>query len=197
MQKRIFDLTAVIFGLLLIWPVLLFIALLVLLVDGTPVLFRQKRIGKGGKEFVILKFRTMRPSTGLKLTVGSDARITRLGGILRKFKLDELPQLWNVVRGDMSLVGPRPEVEEYVRLYSPSQRQVLELVPGITDPASLKYYAESELLEKAPDPQAYYVGTIMPDKIEINLAYASRASVANDLILILRTIFRAVNPSRG
>jgi lipopolysaccharide/colanic/teichoic acid biosynthesis glycosyltransferase len=137
-----------------------------------------------------LKFRTMKQVEGAKITVGADSRITAIGSVLRKLKLDEFPQLWNVLRGEMSLVGPRPEVEDYVRFYSPEQRRVLDLTPGITDPASLKYYAENDLLAQAPDPQRFYIDTVMPDKIRLNLEYAENANIWRDLELILRTVVR-------
>lgn len=191
MMKRLFDLVIVILGLLIVWPLLLLLAVLVLVVDGRPVFFRQTRVGRGGRPFRMYKFRTMKVTTGASLTIGADARITRLGRILRRLKLDELPQLFNVLRGEMSFVGPRPEIEEFVAFYSPEQRRVLELLPGITDPASLKYIDESEVLAAAPDPRAFYIETVMPDKIRLNLEYARSASMFSDLKLIVRTVFRS------
>ncbi len=191
MKKRLFDLFAVTLGLLMIWPLLLIIVVLVLVIDGRPVFFRQWRVGRGGNLFRMYKFRTMKVAGGSSLTIGADMRITRLGGLLRKLKLDELPQLFNVLKGEMSLVGPRPEVEEFVAMYSPEQRKVLELLPGITDPASLKYIDESEVLARASDPRAFYVQTVMPDKIRLNLEYAERAGVISDLHLIFQTVFRS------
>jgi lipopolysaccharide/colanic/teichoic acid biosynthesis glycosyltransferase len=132
---------------------------------------------------------------GGALTVGDDARITRVGRWLRRYKLDELPQLLNVVAGDMSLVGPRPEVPQYVALYSAEQRLVLDLVPGITDPASIGYWDEAALLARAPDPARLYEDEVMPDKIRLNLEYAAHATVRTDLLLILRTLFRLL-PTR-
>ena len=145
----------------------------------------------------MLKFRTMiadAETQGLPLTVGGDSRITGLGRFLRKTKLDELPQLWNVLVGEMSLVGPRPEAQKYVDLYSEDQRKVLELRPGITDPASIKYRNENEILAAAVDPEKAYIANIMPDKVRLNLSYASRASVLSDLGIIFRTLFRIVMP---
>lgn len=188
--KRIFDVVCVLIGLSVVWPFILLIAVIIRVCDGSPILFRQKRVGRGGRPFVMLKFRTMRQVEGAKITIGADARITALGVFLRKLKLDELPQLWNVLCGEMSLVGPRPEIEEYVRLYSSDQRRVLELTPGITDPASLKYYAESEMLAQAKDPQQFYIEAIMPDKIRMNLEYAQGSSVWRDLGLIIKTVAR-------
>jgi lipopolysaccharide/colanic/teichoic acid biosynthesis glycosyltransferase len=128
---------------------------------------------------------------GMSITVGGDRRITRLGRFLRKTKLDELPQLWNVLKGEMSFVGPRPEVAKYVDLYSPDQRRVLELRPGITDLASIGYFNESEMLKGSPDPETFYTGHIMPDKIRINLEYASKANPAVDFALIVLTVLRS------
>lgn len=152
----------------------------------------------------MLKFRTMivdAERMGKQLTVGRDPRITRVGYWLRKTKLDELPQLINVIRGEMSLVGPRPEVPRYVAAYDAEQRKVLDLRPGITDPASITYYDESDLLAGAPDPEMMYLAEVMPEKIRINLEYARRANILSDLGIILRTIFRMVNrravPNRG
>lgn len=190
-MKRLFDLFFVGAGLLLIWPLILVLAFLVWLVDGRPVFFRQTRIGRGGRRFQMYKFRTMRAESGASITVGLDSRITPLGRRLRRLKLDELPQLFNVLRGEMTLVGPRPEIEEFVALYSPEQRAVLNLLPGITDPASLKYIDEGEVLAGASDPRTFYVETVMPDKIRINLEYARRASILSDLGLILKTVVRS------
>jgi lipopolysaccharide/colanic/teichoic acid biosynthesis glycosyltransferase len=190
--KRTFDVVLTLPGLVVLAIPLAFVALLIKLGDGGPVFFRQERVGKGGRSFQLWKFRTMRERAeheGPRLTVGRDPRITRVGALLRRFKLDELPQLVNVLRGEMSLVGPRPEVPEYVARYTPEQRAVLELVPGITDPASIKYRNESELLAQSADPEASYVNRIMPDKIRMNLEYARRANALTDLGVILRTIF--------
>jgi lipopolysaccharide/colanic/teichoic acid biosynthesis glycosyltransferase len=133
--------------------------------------------------------------TGGPLTVGNDRRITATGQWLRRWKLDELPQLFNVVRGEMSLVGPRPEVEHYVKQYTPEQRRVLEFVPGITDPASLRYRAESELLGRAEDPERLYVETIVPEKIRLNLEYAARATLWSDIAVIVRTLVPSAGPA--
>jgi len=188
--KRTFDLTLAGIGAVVAAPVLLLIAGVVALEDSGPVFYGQRRVGRNGRPFRMWKFRTMYPDAdkhGL-LTVDGVSRVTPTGRWLRRWKLDELPQLWNVLRGEMSLVGPRPEVELYVNKYSPEQRQVLELVPGITDPASITYRNESALLAEAGDPEQYYVQTLMPEKIRLNLEYASRASVFSDLRLVLRTI---------
>jgi len=192
-SKRLFDLFWTILGLLVLWPLFLLVALLIKLDDGGPVFFRQERVGYKGRLFRIWKFRTMvvdAEKIGKPLTVGRDPRITRVGYWLRKFKLDELPQLFNVLAGEMSLVGPRPEVPKYVALYTPGQRRVLDLVPGITDPASIKYRDESEILARSPDPERTYVEEIMPEKIRLNLEYAERATVWSDFIVILCTLLR-------
>jgi lipopolysaccharide/colanic/teichoic acid biosynthesis glycosyltransferase len=177
----------------------LVIAAAVVIDDGWPPLYAQERVGLHGRSFRLLKFRSMRRGSdhaGGHLTVGDDSRITRVGRVLRRTKLDELPQLLNVLRGEMSLVGPRPEVPEFVEKYSVEQRRVLELVPGITDPASLKYVDESSMLAMQEDPHAYYVQTIMPDKIHINLQYAERATMMSDFVVIIRTVFGRGRASR-
>jgi lipopolysaccharide/colanic/teichoic acid biosynthesis glycosyltransferase len=189
--KRCFDLCATIAGLVVLSPLLLIVALLIKLDDGGPVFFRQQRVGRAGRRFRVWKFRTMIPDAerrGGALTVGDDPRTTRVGRWLRRSKVDELPQLFNVLAGDMSLVGPRPEVPRYVARYTADQRRVLDLVPGITDPASIAYSRESELLARAPDPERYYVTAVMPDKIRINLTYAARATRWTDVKVVLETL---------
>jgi lipopolysaccharide/colanic/teichoic acid biosynthesis glycosyltransferase len=189
--KRALDLAGAGIGILVVSPLLAAIALSVWLNDRGPVLFRQRRIGQGGRPFEMLKFRTMTVNAerqGPQITIGDDPRITRVGRVLRRYKLDELPQLWNVLRRDMSLVGPRPEVERYVRLYTDEQRRVLELMPGITDPASIRFRNEAEILDRAADPQREYVERVMPEKIRINLEYARGASVWTDFLQVLRTV---------
>ena len=191
MLKRIFDVLWSTVGLCLLWPLFLLIALLVKAEDRGPVFFRHRRIGRNGQNFEMWKFRTMvvdAEKLGPSLTVGCDVRVTTIGRWLRLSKLDELPQLLNVWVGDMSLVGPRPEVQKFVELYSPKQRKVLELRPGITDLASIKYRKESLLLSRALDPEQVYVDSIMPEKIRINLEYASRANIWTDFQVILLTL---------
>ncbi|GLH68475.1 sugar transferase [Geothrix rubra] len=191
MAKRTFDLFWSALGLVVLSPVLLLVALLVKLEDGGPVFFRQVRVGRGGRPFRIWKFRTMvvdAERRGGAITVGQDIRITRIGRYLRSTKLDEFPQLLNVLSGEMSLVGPRPEVPRYVDHYTEAQRGILGLRPGITDLASIKYRNESELLGQAEDPEATYIQEVLPDKIRINLAYASRAGVWSDFLVILATL---------
>ncbi|HEX9011450.1 MAG TPA: sugar transferase [Holophagaceae bacterium] len=191
MAKRAFDLFWSALGLAALSPLLLLVALLVKLEDRGPVFFRQVRVGRGGRPFRIWKFRTMvvdAERRGRALTVGQDTRITRIGRFLRSAKLDELPQLINVLVGEMSLVGPRPEVPRYVERYTEAQRAILGLRPGITDLASIKYRNESDLLGQAEDPEATYVQVVLPDKIRINLAYAARAGVGSDFLVILATL---------
>jgi lipopolysaccharide/colanic/teichoic acid biosynthesis glycosyltransferase len=191
--KRLVDLSVACLALTLLAPLYLVIALVILLHDGSPVLFRQERIGRGGQPFFLWKFRTMHhASSGPLFTVAGDPRITHLGRFLRQGKLDELPQLWNVLRGEMSLVGPRPEVRKYVERYTCDQRRVLDLVPGITAPASLTYFDEESILSKFADSELAYVETIIPEKIRLNLEYAAHATLLSDLVLILRTIVAAL-----
>lgn len=190
-SKRVFDFCGAVSGLLLLSPLFALISLAVYLDSGRPVFFRQPRVGRGGRQFLLWKFRTMVVDAGRRggeLTVGRDPRITRVGGVLRASKLDELPQLVNVVRGEMSLVGPRPEVPRYVALYDEGERAVLHLTPGITDPASILYRHEAELLGQSEDPERLYCEEVMKHKIEINLAYARRATFWSDFGVLLRTL---------
>jgi lipopolysaccharide/colanic/teichoic acid biosynthesis glycosyltransferase len=191
--KRTLDLVGAGAGVVLLSPIFLVVALLVKTEDGGPVFFRQERVGYRGRPFSIWKFRTMVPGAelrGLPLTVGRDVRVTRVGAWLRRLKLDELPQLFNVLAGDMTLVGPRPEVPRYVASYGLEQRRVLELVPGVTDEASIRYLDESAVLAAAADPEQMYVDEIIPEKIRINLAYAAHATVWTDIRVILATVRR-------
>ncbi|MEM7725446.1 MAG: sugar transferase [Cyanobacteria bacterium P01_A01_bin.45] len=192
MLKRIFDLLASLGGTLILSPIFMAIAIWVKLDSPGPIFFRQTRIGKTGKEFKIYKFRTMVVNAerlGAQITVGKDKRITRSGEFLRKYKLDELPQLFNVIQGDMSLVGPRPEVPKYVALYNPQQRQVLKVSPGITDLASLEFRNENELLSRARDPEATYIDEIMPRKLALNMQYISQANISFDIMIIFKTLW--------
>jgi lipopolysaccharide/colanic/teichoic acid biosynthesis glycosyltransferase len=190
--KRLFDLSVSLLGLVVTAPVLAGAAILIKLEDGGPVFFRQERVGRHGRRFLIWKLRTMVSDAERRsgqLTVGSDDRITRIGRWLRRAKLDELPQLFNVVGGTMSLVGPRPEVPRYVELYTDSQQSVLEMVPGITDPASIEYRDEAAILAASEDPERTYIDEIMPEKIRLNLEYAqSRTGLWSDVRVILRTL---------
>jgi len=191
--KRLFDLILAAAGLLLLAPVLLLVAVWIKLDSPGPVLFRQERIGRFGQPFLIHKFRSMRvDNAGAQITVGADPRITRAGRFIRAAKLDELPQLWDVLRGAMSFVGPRPEVARYVALYPTELRDiVLSVRPGITDLASLEYRNESDLLAQASDPEREYVEVIMPAKLAFATAYARQHDLAGDLHIIWRTV-RAV-----
>lgn len=191
--KRDFDVVCAALGLLLLSPVLLVCALLVGLTSPGGILFRQERIGKDGVPFTIYKFRSMRQdNAGLKITTSGDSRITPVGKVLRKTKLDELPQLWNVLKGDMSFVGPRPEVREYTDLYDEAQRQVLLVRPGITGLASIRFRNENELLDASDDPNRTYIEEVMPQKIALDLEYIPRASVWYDIRLILETLVTVV-----
>lgn len=187
--KRLFDIAASALGLLLLAPLLLLAALWVKLDSPGPALFRQTRVGRFGVPFTIHKFRTMRVEPGAAITVGADPRITRSGALLRASKLDELPQLWDVLRGAMSLVGPRPELPRYVAMYPADLREiVLSVRPGITDPASLSFRDESELLAKAADPKREYVEVIMPMKLRLAGDYVRSASLVGDIRLIMATL---------
>lgn len=192
MAKRLFDLLLSSIGLLLLAPLLLLIALLIKLDSPGPVMFRQERVGRFGKPFRIHKFRTMRhepAGQGLQITVGADRRITRVGGFLRASKLDELPQLFDVWLGDMSLVGPRPEVPRYVAHYPAALREkVLSVRPGITDIASIEYRDESAVLARAADPEHAYVHEVLPHKLALAARYVERSSLWLDVWLIWRTV---------
>jgi len=191
LAKRTFDVVLAAAGLVALSPVLAAVVLLIAAESGRPILFRQTRVGRGFRRFRIVKFRTMVAGAerlGGPLSVGADPRITRVGHALRRFKLDELPQLLNVLAGDMSLVGPRPEVPEYVERFRAEYEEILSIRPGLTDLASLKYRDESALLAAAADPAAEYVAVILPDKIRLGREYVRRASVMLDLSIILRTI---------
>lgn len=192
MPKRLFDFLSAAVGLLLLLPLLLVIAIWIKLDSAGPVMFRQERVGRHACIFQIHKFRTMRvdaPEQGLQITVGADARITRAGRFLRASKLDELPQLWDVLRGAMSLVGPRPEVPQYVAHYPEAlRRQVLAVRPGITDPASLAGLDESTWLATAADPERTYIEQILPAKLALQADYARRATLGSDLAVLWRTL---------
>ncbi|SHL95296.1 sugar transferase [Rhizobacter sp. OV335] len=194
MGKRVFDLVLSAAGLIVLSPFFLAIAAWIKLDSPGPVFFRQERVGRLGKGFLIHKFRTMRHAPhehGSQITVGADARITRVGHVLRRHKLDELPQLIDVLAGTMSLVGPRPEVPRYVALYPAALREkVLSVRPGITDPASIEFRDESDLLARAADPERTYIEQVMPAKLRSAAEYVDRMSVRTDLQLIARTVRR-------
>ena len=188
--KQIFDRAAALIGLLLVWPLLLVVAILIKLkMPGGPVLFRQKRIGQYGKSFTMYKFRTMKVAhSGSSVSVKGETRITPLGAKLRKYKLDELPELWNVFIGDMSFVGPRPDVPGYADKLKGDDRKILLLKPGITGPASLKYRNEEELLAEKDDPVTYNDEVIFPDKVRINLNYLKHWNFFLDIRIIICTV---------
>lgn len=190
-MKRIFDIVTSGLGLIVLSPLFLFLALWIKYDSRGPVFYRQVRVGRNNKNFRLYKFRSMRSGAdrqGLITIGGRDPRVTRAGYYIRKYKLDELPQLINVFVGDMSIVGPRPEVRRYVDLYTPEQMQVLTVRPGITDMASIRYRNENELLEQAEDPEKYYREVVMPDKLKINREYIERASFWFDIRLIFCTL---------
>lgn len=191
-MKRAFDVLASGIGLILLSPILLFIAVWIKLDSKGPVFYRQVRVARGNKDFRIFKFRSMYTGAdkGSLITIGGhDSRITKSGYFIRKYKLDELPQLINVFIGDMSLVGPRPEVRRYVDLYTKEQLHVLDVRPGITDVASVKYRNENELLGDKENPDEYYRNVIMQDKLKLNLEYIRNRSFIGDIRLIFQTIF--------
>ncbi|RRD86853.1 sugar transferase [Bacteroides heparinolyticus] len=191
-MKRIFDVIASGLGLIVLSPLFLILAIWIKLDSKGPVFYRQVRVGHKNKDFRIFKFRSMRVGAdkGSLVTIGGhDPRVTRSGYFIRKFKFDELPQLINVFLGDMSLVGPRPEVRHYVDYWTPVQMHVLDVRPGITDPASIKFRNENELMEKAEDPEKYYIEVIMQEKIKLYLEYVEKHSFFYDLGLIFKTFF--------
>lgn len=197
MLKRLFDVTASSIGLIILSPVFAALAIWIKTDSPGPVFYRQVRVGRGNKDFRLYKFRSMymdADKRGQLITVGArDPRVTKSGYFIRKYKLDEFPQLINILEGDMSLVGPRPEVRKYVNMYNQEQMKVLEVKPGITDLASIEYANENELLEKAPDPEKFYIEHVMPDKLKLNLQYIAKRSFWYDIGLILKTftaIFR-------
>lgn len=189
MTKRIFDIVSSFFFLVLIFPLFILISILIKIDSKGPIFFKQIRVGKNNKDFLLLKFRTMRvdQKSSSLITVGNDSRITNVGNFLRKYKLDELPQLINILKGEMSVVGPRPEVRKYVDMYSNSQLEILSVKPGLTDPSSIKFSNESELLGTAENPEKYYIETLMPLKILISLKYIRTQSFAGDLRIIFQT----------
>ena len=192
-MKRAFDITFSLLLILLSSPLWLLLSLAVGLDSRGGVFYGQIRVGRNGAPFKMWKFRSMHPQSEVhgQLTVGSrDPRITRVGYYLRKFKVDELPQLWNVFVGEMSIVGPRPEVPKYVALYNAEQRKVLTIRPGITDEASLRYFEENRLLAESSHPEQTYINEIMPAKLKLNLEYVDQSSLGKDLIIIGRTLLR-------
>jgi lipopolysaccharide/colanic/teichoic acid biosynthesis glycosyltransferase len=195
--KRSFDVMCAAAGLLILMPVLAVLAVLILCSDGPPVFFSQLRVGRKGRLFRIWKFRSMRASSeGSLITAAGDKRVTRIGTVLRRFKFDELPQLFNVLKGDMSLVGPRPEVPECVQLEAPIWQAVLQVRPGVTDLATLIYRDEEDLLGSSSDPEALYRETVLPAKLVLNLLYLRSKSFWRDLKLLHLTVRYSLFPDR-
>lgn len=193
-MKRLFDIVASGLGLVVLSPLFAILAVWIKADSKGPVFYRQTRVGRDNRDFRLLKFRSMRPDSdrlGLITVGGHDPRVTRSGYYIRKYKLDEFPQLINVFKGDMSLVGPRPEVRKYVDLYTPDQMRVLSVRPGITSLASIRYRNENEILAQADDPDRCYVEQVMPDKLAIDLEYVENANLWNDIKLIFST-FREI-----
>jgi lipopolysaccharide/colanic/teichoic acid biosynthesis glycosyltransferase len=192
-SKQAFDIIVAFVGLLFLSPLLLLVALLIKIDSQGPVFFRQERIGRGFRAFLIYKFRTMVEDASRKggsITFGVDPRITRVGRVLRKTKIDELPQLINVLRGEMSFVGPRPEVRQYVELFRQDYEEILKVLPGITDLASLRYRHEAEILGRCENPEEEYVRRVLPEKIRLAKEYVRRSSLLLDVVLIFKTILR-------
>ena len=195
-MKRLFDIIVAGAGLLLLAPLFAGVAMLIKLDSPGPVFFKQKRIGRGFRPFWIYKFRTMRhdAAENMQLTVGADSRITRIGGFLRRSKLDELPQLFNILVGDMTLVGPRPEVPRYVEAFHRDYQEILTVRPGLTDLASLKYRDEAALLGQSADPEQEYLHRVLPDKIRLGKEYIRCSSLAFDMNLIVKTVRKVIFP---
>lgn len=192
-MKRIFDVVISFIGIIILLPIFIIISIIILIDSKGGIFYRQTRVGKNNKDFKIFKFRTMYPDSDKKglLTVGSrDNRITKPGYFLRKYKLDELPQLFNVLIGDMSFVGPRPEVRKYVEMYNDEQKKVLSVLPGITDYASIEYRNENDILAKSQNPEQTYINEIMPAKLELNLKYIREKNMITDLKIIFKTILK-------
>jgi lipopolysaccharide/colanic/teichoic acid biosynthesis glycosyltransferase len=194
--KRIFDVVASIIGLIVLLPVFIVIAILIKLNDKGPIFYKQKRIGQNFKPFELLKFRTMvvnADKIGPAVTKDGDQRITKIGKFLRKTKLDELPQIWNVIRGDMSIVGPRPEVEKYIQYYKDDYKEILKFKPGITDYATIKYRSEEEILSKYNDTESAYIKYVLSEKIKLYKTYIKKISFLTDLKIIFWTLWRIVS----
>jgi len=196
-MKRPFDLLFSSIGLLLLQPLFVITAIMIKVDSPGPILFRQERMGRNFRRFKIYKFRTMvvdAEKEGLRITSGGDRRVTKVGKMLRKFKIDELPQLFNVLKGDMSLVGPRPEVEEYVTLYEEDYREILKRRPGITDVSSIIFREEEAVLKNQADPEEYYKKILLPEKIRLAKEYMGKSSFSYDLKLVLNTLHRILSP---
>jgi lipopolysaccharide/colanic/teichoic acid biosynthesis glycosyltransferase len=194
--KRIFDVATSIIGLIVLLPLFIIIAILIKLNDKGPIFYKQKRIGQNFKPFELLKFRTMvvnADKIGPAVTKDGDPRITKIGKFLRKTKLDELPQLWNVIRGDMSIVGPRPEVEKYIQYYEDDYKEILKVRPGITDYATIKFRNEEEILSKYDNTESAYIKYVLPEKIKLYKTYIKEISFLTDLKIIFWTLWRIVS----
>jgi lipopolysaccharide/colanic/teichoic acid biosynthesis glycosyltransferase len=195
MLKRLFDITFSFFGLVILLPLFVIVSIFILLDDGLPIFYKQTRIGKNFKPFTLLKFRSMyqNKTSDSLITIGNrDERITKSGYFIRKYKIDELPQLINVLIGNMSIVGPRPEVKKYVDLYDVQQQQILSIKPGITDYASIVYSNENELLAKSQEPEKTYIQEVMPHKLSLNLKYLNEQSFMTDIKIIFNTIKKII-----
>ncbi len=194
---RLFDIIISFTGIVLLFPFMLVISLMIILDSKGGIIYRQLRVGRNNIDFGLLKFRTMHVDADRKglITVGKkDPRVTRVGSFLRKYKLDEIPQLYNVLRGEMSIVGPRPEVRKYTAYYSPADQMIVFSVkPGITDYASIEYSKENELLSTVPDPEYYYINVLLPAKIKLNLVYIENPTLGNYLSIILRTFVKLLS----
>ncbi|MGB0805859.1 MAG: sugar transferase [Salibacteraceae bacterium] len=194
MLKRLFDIVSSLLVLILVSPFFILVSILIVLDSKGGVFYKQNRVGLNGKEFKLFKFRTMRPdSDGVKITIGDrDPRVTNVGYYLRKYKLDELPQLLNILRGEMSVVGPRPEVKQYVQLYTAEQLKVLSVKPGLSDLATLEYVKESELLAQSSNPEKTYIEEVMPHKLRLNMQYIETQGFFTDLTIIFKTFAKIV-----
>lgn len=191
MIKRLFDIIASFIGLIMLSPLLISIMLIIKIGSKGPIFFCQNRVGRYGRLFTIYKFRTMiKNHYGNSVSISGQDRITTIGRFLRKYKLDELPELWNVLKGDMSFVGPRPDVPDYINTLNNEERCFLELRPGITSPASIKYVSEEDILANIAEPQKYYDEIIWPDKVKINIEYFYNHSFVKDIQIIFRTFFK-------
>lgn len=192
-MKRLFDVVFSFIGLLILLPLFVVVAILIKIDNSGPVFFIQERIGKNFKPFNLYKFRSMvmdAPEKGISITAGGDSRITKIGKFLRKTKIDELPQLVNVLKGDMSFVGPRPEMKKYVDIFKEEYKEILKVKPGITDIASLNYRDEESVLKDKEGPEEYYINVLLPEKIKLSKEYIKNASLTYDLKLIFLTLFR-------
>ncbi|MBR4786293.1 MAG: sugar transferase [Bacteroidales bacterium] len=195
-MKRLLDIICSLLALVVFSPLWILIALAIVLESRGGVLYRQERVGRNNRDFMLYKFRTMRTGSDKKglLTVGDrDSRVTRVGYFLRKYKLDEFPQLVNIIKGDMSIVGPRPEVRKYVDMYTPEQMKVLSVRPGLTDYASVRYVHESEILARSDNPEQTYIDEVMPAKLALNLEYIQNQSLREDIKLIFQTFAAIVH----